>query len=89
MYVCMYVCMYELGATGLATHIQCPRPAQFDDSVVSSGLVAMGDLTCSMRRFYSRRAAREGAAEGRPVQEQWGPSTASLAAAVGEGRPAV
>ena len=52
-------CMYELGAvssrrggTGLATHIPCPRPAQFDDTVVSSGLeavaVAMGNLTFSM-----------------------------------------
>ena len=41
------------GGTALATHIQCPR---FDDTVVSSGLVAvavavavaMGNLTCSM-----------------------------------------
>ena len=58
--ICGGACMYELGAvssrrdgTALATHIQCPR---FDDTVVSSGLVAvavavsvaMGNLTCSM-----------------------------------------
>ena len=56
--ICGGACMYELGAvasrrrgTALATHIQ-----RFDDTVVSSGLVAvavaeavaMGNLTCSM-----------------------------------------
>eukprot|EP01036_Dinobryon_divergens_P025168 gene25168-33691_t len=53
--------MYELGAVAVVLDLLLTynAPAQFDDTVVSNGLVAMGNLLydCEVRRLYGRRAA--------------------------------